>query len=163
MLYLTGWHWAKNMCSCLFMSGLHPILFWLQEMCCHKLESDHLLQQNYGSFIFGSISIWTCKGCQISSQHSYLCVVFPYQPVQLVMPAYLPLQATIFNSPFLLLANSLKLLCLLLIGILTEPISAHMCELQPAGPHQCGCLHRLVKEPGLSKADPVTFLQTSKH
>lgn len=88
----------KRIRVCVFLyPALHPILFWLQGTCCQQLESDHLLLLNYASFIFGSIRPWTSKGCQISSQHSGLCVVFLHQPLQLLMSTYLPLHATIFE------------------------------------------------------------------
>lgn len=71
-----------------------------------------------------------------------------------------PLQASIYNSSFFLLANSLKSALLLLIMIIfAVPISVCMCELQPAGPHQSGCLRRLLKVPRLPKSAPGTFFR----
>lgn len=72
-----------------------------------------------------------------------------------------PLIYTNFLFTFFPLANSLKLLCCYCLGFQFSQ-SQFIHELQPAGPRQPGCLHGLLRETGLSKTDPMTFLQTSK-
>lgn len=68
---------------------------------------------------------------------------------------------TNFNLLSILLANALKLLCCYFLGLQFSQ-SQFIHELQPAGPRQPDCLHGLLREMGLSKTNPMTFLQTSK-